>query len=148
MSYKIGDKVFIPASENDYWTGTGIVDNNFLIREVPYTCVRMLDGKAKGKDGAFRTGAVRLATDTDTVMEIVSIKRTKHRDSGLKVYGQVLGESGKTYRFAYFRRKTFRGWICSCDNFMMSQFAKGLNCKHLQFVRNQVGRYAASVPKS
>jgi hypothetical protein len=146
MSFQIGDKVFIPASANSYWTGEGVVTR--LCIEDEYILVNMLTGRATGKTGGFEARDLRPAGANDSVMEIVSIKRTKHKDTGLKVYGQVLGESGKTYRFAYFRRKTFRGWICSCDNFMMSQFAKGLNCKHLQFVRNQVGRYAASVPKS
>jgi hypothetical protein len=145
MTYQIGDNVFIPASANSYWTGVGKVTGDI---EGGFILVRMFTGKATGKTGGFVPDDLRPHSISDSVMEIVSIKRTKHRDTGLKVYGQVLGESGKTYRFAYFRRKTFRGWICSCDNFMMSQFAKGLNCKHLQFVRNQVGRYAASVPKS
>ena len=79
-------------------------------------------------------------------MEIVKIKRTKYRTTSLKVYGEVLGDSGKTYKFAYFRRPTFRGWICSCENFLLSKFAKKRNCKHLHFVREQVGRFGALVP--
>jgi predicted nucleic acid-binding Zn finger protein len=77
-------------------------------------------------------------------MEILSIKRSL-RGTGLKVYGRILGDKGKMYVFAYFRRSTFRGWICSCDNFVFSKFSKGRNCKHLKFVRQQVGRYGASV---
>lgn len=81
-------------------------------------------------------------------MEILNIKRTKHRDTSLKVYGEVLGDSGKTYKFAYFRRPTFRGWICSCESFLLNKFAKKRNCKHLHFVRGQVGRFGASVAKA
>jgi len=77
-------------------------------------------------------------------MQIVSVRRSQQR-TGLKVYGKVLGESGKTYNFAYFRRPNFRGWICSCESFILSMFAKRKNCKHLRFVRAQVGRYGASV---
>jgi hypothetical protein len=79
-------------------------------------------------------------------MEILKIKRSSGSTS-LKVYGEVKGDSEKIYKFAYFRRPTFRGWICSCESFLLSKFAKKLNCKHLHFVRGQVGRYAASVPR-
>lgn len=150
MAFKIGDKVFIPASANIYWTGNGIVVKDYgeycgVTHGGVLYGVKMLTGRAQGKTSGFLER--QLASSDDTVMKIVHIKRTKCRNTGLKVYGQVLGESGNTYRFAYFRRKTFRGWICSCDNFMMSQFAKGLNCKHLHFVRSKVGRYAASVER-
>jgi predicted nucleic acid-binding Zn finger protein len=77
-------------------------------------------------------------------MNIIKIKRST-QGTGLKVYGAVEGDSGKTYSFAYFRRPTFRGWICSCENFLFSKFAKKRNCKHIKFVRAKVGRYAASV---
>lgn len=79
-------------------------------------------------------------------MEILKIKRTKGGTS-LKVYGEVRGDTSKVYKFAYFRRPTFRGWICSCESFLLSMFAKKRNCKHLHFVRKQVGRYAASVAR-
>lgn len=144
MAIQVGDKVFIPESANSYWTGTGIITH---VYEDGVFSVEMLTGLAIGKQGGFDLKEIQPASIHDTIMQIVSIKRTKHRDTGLKVYGEVLGERGKKYRFAYFRRKTFRGWICSCDNFMMSQFAKGLNCKHLHFVRKQVGRYGASVAR-
>ena len=78
-------------------------------------------------------------------MQILSLKRNKTTDSGLKVYGEVLGDSGKTYKVAYFRRPNFRGWICSCENFILSKFGNHRNCKHLRFVREQVGRYGATV---
>lgn len=80
-------------------------------------------------------------------MEILKIKRSSGSTS-LKVYGEVKGDSEKIYKFAYFRRPTFRGWICSCESFLLSKFAKKLNCKHLHFVRAELGRYAASVPKA
>jgi hypothetical protein len=77
-------------------------------------------------------------------IKILSLKRSASK-IGLKVYGKVLGESGKEYNVAYFRRSNFRGWICSCDNFFFKMFAKKRNCKHLRFVRQQAGRFAASV---
>ena len=97
--------------------------------------------------GCFTLNEVQPATPTDTVMQILKIKRTANRDSSLKVYGEVQGESGKSYRFAYFRRSNFRGWVCSCENFILRMFAKKRNCKHLHFVRQQVGRYGASVTR-
>jgi hypothetical protein len=77
-------------------------------------------------------------------MQIINIKRSSHK-TGLKVYGKVLGESGNTYSVAYFRRSNFRGWICSCESFILTMFSKHRNCKHIRFVRAQVGRYAATV---
>jgi hypothetical protein len=77
-------------------------------------------------------------------MDITSLKRSKE-STGLKIYGRVLGDSGTQYVFAYIRRKTFRGWICSCESFMLQMFGKHRNCKHLKFVRQQVGRYGAKV---
>jgi hypothetical protein len=81
-------------------------------------------------------------------MEVLSIKRTTSRDSKLKVYGKILGDKGIVYSFAYFRSKFFRGWTCTCDNFILSQMAKKRNCKHLHEVRSLYGRYGAQVPKS
>jgi predicted nucleic acid-binding Zn finger protein len=75
-------------------------------------------------------------------MQIITIKHNSLK-TGLKVYGKVLGESGKAYSFAYIRRRTFRGWLCTCENFLFSAFKKNRNCKHLRFVRSQVGRYAS-----
>jgi hypothetical protein len=83
-------------------------------------------------------------TSKPTTLTILKIKRST-QGTGLKVYGEVLGESGKVYKFAYFRRPAFRGWLCSCENFLLNKFAKRKNCKHLKFVRAQVGRYATAV---
>ena len=77
-------------------------------------------------------------------MEILKVKRSEQK-LGLKVYGEILGDSGKVYKFGYFRRPNFRGWLCSCENFLLSKFAKRQNCKHLKFIRAKVGRYAATV---
>lgn len=81
-------------------------------------------------------------------MEILKIKRSKQKGTGLKIYGEVLGDSGKTYKFAYIRRSTFRGWICACENFFLSKVAKNLNCKHLKLVRTTYGRYGQNVSKA
>jgi hypothetical protein len=149
MAYEIGDKVFIPASANIYWTGTGTVDQVFEADENfgEAVSVKMLTGAAKGRQGAFTLDEVQRSTVTDSVMEILKVTRPKNDDTSLKVYGEVKGESGKVYKFAYFRRPNFRGWICSCESFLLSKFAKKLNCKHLHFVRQQVGRYGASVAR-
>jgi predicted nucleic acid-binding Zn finger protein len=80
-------------------------------------------------------------------MEILKIKRSTQK-TGLKIYGTVRGESGKEYKFAYFRRPNFRGWICSCESFFFDMFKKSRNCKHLRFVRNEVGRFGSKVPKA
>ena len=77
-------------------------------------------------------------------MEIFRIKRST-QGTGLKIYGSILGDSGKTYQFAYFRRANFRGWICSCENFILNKFAKRQNCKHLKYIRADVGRYGTKI---
>lgn len=85
--------------------------------------------------------------ESASLMKVLSIKRSAQK-TGLKIYGKILGESGKVYNFAYIRRQNFRGWICSCENFFFSMFKKGRNCKHLHQVREQYGRYGQKVPKS
>jgi hypothetical protein len=135
---EVGQKVFVPASLNDYWTGEGIVERVSENHDI--AIVSMKTGKQVGISGGFAVSKLQPATG----MQIVSLKRSTHR-TGLKVYGKVLGESGKEYNVAYFRRPNFRGWICSCENFFFTMFAKKRNCKHLRFVRGQVGRFAASV---
>lgn len=77
-------------------------------------------------------------------MEILKIKRSS-QGTGLKVYGEVFSDSGSVYNFAYIRRPNFRGWICSCENFFFTMFKKNRNCKHIKFVRQEVGRYATKV---
>jgi hypothetical protein len=77
-------------------------------------------------------------------MELLSIKRSKVK-SAIKAYGKVLGDHGIVYSFAYIRRAGFRGWICSCESFMLRLFAIKRNCKHLRFVRQDVGRYATKI---
>jgi hypothetical protein len=76
-------------------------------------------------------------------MQVISIKRAK--DGGpLKIYGKILGESGKIYNFAYYRG-IHREWQCTCESFMLSEKGKNGNCKHLRFVRKTYGRYGATV---
>jgi len=81
-------------------------------------------------------------------MEILKIRRSRNRDTGLKIYADVLGDSGKTYKVGYIRRPNFRGWICSCENFMLSMFAKKRNCKHIRHVRETYGRFGTRVPRT
>lgn len=135
--FQVGNKVTVPVSLNSYWAGDGVVTAVYSSGSIG---VKMLTGKAINNVGGF--DADKLVRHTG--MEILSLKRSTHR-TGLKVYGKVLGESGTAYNVAYFRRPNFRGWICSCENFFFTMFAKKRNCKHLRFVRGQVGRFAASV---
>lgn len=136
---KIGQKVFVPEKVNSVWTGEGVVEELYPASQS--VSLLMTTGEMKGKRGGFDDDKV---TVVESGIKILSLKRSTHR-TGLKVYGKVLGESGKEYNVAYFRRPNFRGWICSCENFFFTMFAKKRNCKHLRFVRGQVGRFAASV---
>ncbi len=132
---KAGQNVFIPLDLNPIWTGEAVLESVTDSTAI----VTMTTGKMAGKKGGFNVHRV-----VTSGMKILSIKRSTHK-TGLKVYGKVLGESGKEYNVAYFRRPNFRGWICSCESFFFTMFAKKRNCKHLRFVRGQVGRFAASV---
>jgi len=141
-NFKVGDRVFVPSPTNGVWTGIGKVTHIYTKNDKP-DCLRleMLTGDMAGSTGAFTVNEL-----LPSGMEIVSIKRSTN-NTGLKIYGKVLGESGKTYNFAYIRRPNFRGWICSCDSFFFEMFKKGRNCKHLKYVRSKVGRYGINVGK-
>jgi predicted nucleic acid-binding Zn finger protein len=101
----------------------------------------MVTGEQSGELGHFTEDEL----DRTEGIKIVKIKRSNQK-TGLKLYGSVLSDSGKSYNFAYIRRPNFRGWICSCENFFFTMFKKNRNCKHIKFVRQQVGRYGAKVP--
>lgn len=131
---KVGDRVKVLK----YWTGEGTITEIYPIEDSGYQ-VTMDTGPHKGRVGGFEMDQVELVS-----MKIVSLKRSTQK-TGLKVYGKVQGESGKEYNVAYIRRSNFRGWICSCESFFFDMFKKKRNCKHLRFVRGQVGRFAASV---
>ncbi len=132
---EVGQNVFISPEVNPVWTGDAVLKNILEGTAI----VEMTTGRMAGKRGGFNLGLV-----VANGIKIISLKRSTHR-TGLKVYGKVLGESGKEYNVAYFRRPNFRGWICSCESFFFTMFAKKRNCKHLRFVRKEVGRFAASV---
>jgi hypothetical protein len=56
MQFKVGDKVLIPKSTNEFWVGQGVVDEVF---DDGYS-VRMLTGKQAGKSGWFEDHKVLL----------------------------------------------------------------------------------------
>lgn len=138
-----GQKVIVPSGLNPIWAGEGVVDNPKGKYDHTFSTILMKTGRAAGSRGSFLTSGLSLLEEPKA-MSIVSLKRSNEK-TGLKVYGKVLGESGKEYNVAYFRRPNFRGWICSCESFFFTMFAKKRNCKHLRFVRKEVGRFAASV---
>ena len=151
---KVGDRVRVLK----YWEGEGIITQVYRVSS--YSSggyeVKMETGPQVGMGvGGFEFDEVELVTPSIlepapqvTTMQIVSVKRPKHATNGLKVYGKILGEKGKTYNFAYIRRANFRGWICSCDNFILHMLGRNRNCKHIKHVRSEVGRYGAKVPQS
>lgn len=139
---QVGQKVFVSPDLNSVWTGVGVVEDiNPPVGDrfrATYASLTMLTGSQKGKVGGFDVKLLEPA------MVILKIKRSKE-DTGLKVYGEVRGESGNVYKVGYYRRENFRGWLCSCESFLLDKMAKKRNCKHLHFVRGQVGRFAATV---
>lgn len=80
---------------------------------------------------------------------IISIKRAK-KGSSIKLYGKVRSETDPmtVYSFAYIRREGFRGWVCSCESFLLNKFGKHRNCKHIRQVREEFGRFGVLVPKA
>jgi len=140
----VGDKVFVTKEQNSVWTGEGVIEENYPNARHDTVIVRMTTGDRIGNSGGFSWEELE---PVNSPMKILSIKRTKNRDTGLKVYGKIQGESGVVYAFAYFRRPNFRGWVCSCESFLLNKFAKKRNCKHLRFIRKEVGRYAATVAR-
>ena len=139
--FKVGDRVRIPESLNDCWAGEGEVYNLYH-PESRSVGVRMTSGAHTGDEGGFDKDKVVLLSFGVPAMQITKIKRSSQK-TGLKVYGVVRSTSGKDYNFAYIRRSNFRGWICSCENFFFTMFKKNRNCKHIKFVRQEVGRYAS-----
>jgi hypothetical protein len=147
--FKVGDKVRIPASTNTAWEGEGEITAS-ASGERRIALVRMTSGRFAGMSGGFVEGTIEplraamkiIKVKRSNQMKIIKVKRSNQK-TGLKVYGIVRGTSGKDYNFAYIRRSNFRGWICSCENFFFTMFKKNRNCKHIKFVREQVGRYAS-----
>jgi len=139
---KIGQAVFVPEKTNCWWTGSAVVEDLFLGSDSKTVLVRMTSGNSAGQTGGIDWDLL----EVNQPMQILKIKRSNQK-TGLKVYGEVIGESGNSYNFAYIRRPNFRGWICSCENFFFTMFKKNRNCKHIKFVRAQVGRYGTQVPK-
>lgn len=150
--YKRGDRIAYVRSEGgeeyvgryrDKEGNPGVAEVRYIQFGIAGASVHatMVTGKGKGAEMLFREDEIEHS------MKIVNVKRPKDTDTSLKIYGKVLGEHGKIHNFAYVRRVDFRGWICSCDNFFHKRFSRHQNCKHLKFVRSQLGRYGATVPK-
>lgn len=116
--------------------------------------VTALTGEQTGMTGGFELDEVEAIEVPITVveapqlttLEILTVKRPEDRNLSMKLYGTVRGNHGKVYKFAYFRRAGFRGWNCSCDSFFNRQ-SDHFNCKHLNFVRAELGRYGSKVPR-
>jgi len=141
---QVGQRVFVPVSLNPEWTGEGIIEriSKYGSYAEGTAIVRMTTGRFVGVDGGFDASKLQLVEG----IKIIKAKRSNNK-TGLKIYGKVLGESGKEYNFAYIRRPNFRGWICSCESFFFDMFKKRRNCKHLHFVRGELGRFGTQVPK-
>lgn len=87
-------------------------------------------------------------------MKILSIKRPSNESptTGLKIYATVQGDEhngvAQEYKIGYYRRAGFRGWMCSCTNFVLSKFGRSGHCKHIDHIQSIYGRYGAAVPPS
>jgi hypothetical protein len=78
---------------------------------------------------------------------IKSIIRSNNRHGAVKVYARVASRSRASvdHLVTYVRTVNVRGWLCGCENFLFSAFAKNRNCAHIREVRKQYGRYGAKV---
>jgi len=77
---------------------------------------------------------------------ILEIRRTSP-NSLIKIIARVSSEflADVSYTVGYIRSKTFRGWVCKCDDFLYRRIATNRNCKHIKEVRSTYGRYGAKV---
>lgn len=79
---------------------------------------------------------------------LVQIKSGKGNQDPIKVYAKVLSQSQNSreaeHLVTYIRNKNFRGWNCSCENFMFVQRPKNRNCAHIKKIRQTFGRFATN----
>lgn len=77
---------------------------------------------------------------------IITIKRTK-KGSLVKVMAKVASEflADVSYTVGYIRSKSFRGWVCNCEDFLYRRIPTNRNCKHIREVRGSFGRYGSRV---
>lgn len=81
--------------------------------------------------------------------KVIEIYRAIRPSSCIKVYATVASRTfaQKVYRVVYIRSKTFRGWLCQCDDFLFRKFPAHRNCQHIRDIRQKYGRFAAKLPK-
>jgi hypothetical protein len=145
MSYKIGDRVAYVHSEGgelyvgryrDKQGNPGVAEIKYFSGSLPIIHAVMVSGIKKGTHVAF------LESEIAPSMKIIAVKRGLP-GFAVKLFGKILGESGNVYRFGYIRTLAFRGWACNCEDFVQRRALKNQNCKHLHFVRAELGRYGA-----
>jgi hypothetical protein len=142
MSYKVGDRVayVAHAGGEDYINEYRDKDGNPGVAEVSGIYANgliyavMVSGLKAGTEVWFTESEIAPS------MKIVNVKRGLS-GFAVKLFGKILGESGKTYGFGYIRSATFRGWVCSCNDFVYRRAVKNQNCKHLHFVRTELKYY-------
>lgn len=78
---------------------------------------------------------------------ILSIKRSKP-GSPVKIQAKVASRTrkGLSHLVGYIRTKSFRGWVCKCEDFFNRQIGKNRNCAHIREVREKYGRFGTKVP--
>jgi hypothetical protein len=141
QQYNIGDRIAF-VKDNPYVDNFRDKDGNPAIAQVishrrPDLMIQavVLTGPEKGAEVMFKQSEV------EPSIKVLSVKRATF--GSVKLYGKVLGEKGKTYSFGYIRHAYFRGWVCSCEDFLYNRVSKKQNCKHLRCVRVTLGRYGA-----
>jgi hypothetical protein len=145
MNYKVGDRVAYTFSKG----GESYV-GQYRDKNGSPGVAEVLRQTVMGVDGVMVSGPKKglsvcfWESEIEPSMKIVAVKRGLS-DFAVKLFGKVQGESGKIYSFGYIRTSAFRGWVCSCNDFIHQRSQKNQNCKHLHFVRGQLGRYGVNV---
>jgi hypothetical protein len=141
MDYKAGDRIAYTSSAGgeSYVGRYRDKDGNPGVAEVkrldgPFIHGVMVSGAKKDTQVTF------LPEEIEPSMKITTAKRGLP-GFAVKLFGKILDESGQTYSFGYIRTVAFRGWVCTCNDFVHRRAAKSQNCKHLHFIRDQFGRY-------
>jgi len=75
------------------------------------------------------------------------LKIKKCHGGAVKVRAEVGSDADPftTYRVGYIRSKSFRGFVCTCEDFFNRRIGTNRNCKHIKEVRQTYGRYATKV---
>lgn len=59
--------------------------------------------------------------------------------TGVRLYAYAASRTrlGITHTITFIRKPGIRRWLCTCEDFIFTQFALGRHCDHIRAVRNR-----------